>query len=192
MSIPSEPALRAEALEALLTEKSLVTADGLDAIIEMYNERVGPMNGARVVARAWTDSDFKRRLLADGTSAIAEYAFEGGQIDELVVVENTDEVHNVVVCTLCSCYPWALLGLPPRWYKDPAYRSRVVREPRKVLAEFGLDIPAGKRVRVWDSSAEVRYMVLPQMPERLRGESEETLIAAIERDSMIGVAVVQP
>ena len=192
MSIPSEPALRAEALEALLTEKSLVTADSLDAIIEMYNERVGPMNGARVVARAWTDADFKQRLLADGTSAIAEYAFEGGQIDELVVVENTDEVHNVVVCTLCSCYPWALLGLPPRWYKDPAYRSRVVREPRKVLAEFGLDVPEGKRVRVWDSSAEVRYMVLPQMPERLRGESEETLIAAIERDSMIGVAVVQP
>ena len=190
MSIPSEPALRAEALEALLTEKSLVTADSLDAIIEMYNERVGPMNGARVVARAWTDADFKQRLLADGTSAIAEYAFEGGQIDELVVVENTDEVHNVVVCTLCSCYPWALLGLPPRWYKDPAYRSRVVREPRKVLAEFGLEVPAAKEVRVWDSSAEVRYLVLPERPAGTEDMDEEALAGLVPREAMIGVAVL--
>ena len=188
--IPRIPQIRAEALESLLVEQGFFAPDDLDAIVEMYNERVGPMNGARVVARAWTDEGFKTRLLTDGSEAIAEYQFEGGQVDKLVVVENTDEVHNVVVCTLCSCYPWALLGLPPRWYKDPAYRSRVVREPRQVLKEFGLDVPQEKKVRVWDSSAEIRYMVLPQMPDRLRGMSADELPELIDRDAMIGVAVV--
>ena len=150
----------------------------------------GPMNGARVVARAWLDPEFKSRLLTDGTEAVAEYGFEGGQVDKLVVVENTDEVHNLVVCTLCSCYPWAMLGLPPRWYKDPAYRSRVVREPRAVLAEFGTEVPDAKSVRDWDSSAEVRYMVLPEMPAEWSGEDVETLAGRVSRDSMIGVTLL--
>ena len=190
MSDVNDPALRAEALESLLVEKGYFQADDLDRILEMFNERVGPMNGARVVARAWRDASFKAQLLADGTAAIESYGFEGGQVDKLVVVENTAEVHNVVVCTLCSCYPWAMLGLPPRWYKDPAYRSRVVREPRRVLGEFGLDLPSEQKVRVWDSSAEVRYMVLPQMPTRLADADDETRVAAISRDAMIGVALV--
>ncbi len=191
MSELTTPALRAEALEDLLVEQGLFAPEQLDAIIEMFNERVGPMNGARVVARAWTEPTFKARLLEDATTAIAEYAFEGGQVDKLVVVENTDEVHNVVVCTLCSCYPWAVLGLPPKWYKDPAYRSRIVREPRRVLEEFGLEIAQNKTIRVWDSSAEVRYMVLPQMPERLATADETARAAAVSRDAMIGVALVQ-
>ncbi len=191
MSEVSTPALRAEALEDLLVEQGLFAPEQLDAIIDLFNERVGPMNGARVVARAWTEPEFKARLLDDATAAIAEYQFEGGQVDKLVVVENTDEVHNVVVCTLCSCYPWAMLGLPPEWYKDPAYRSRIVREPRRVLAEFGLQIADGKTIRVWDSSAEVRYMVLPQMPERLATADETVRAAAVGRDAMIGVALVQ-
>jgi nitrile hydratase len=191
MSEVSTPALRAEALEDLLVEQGLFAPEQLDAIIDLFNERVGPMNGARVVARAWTEPEFKARLLDDATAAIAEYQFEGGQVDKLVVVENTDEVHNVVVCTLCSCYPWAMLGLPPEWYKDPAYRSRIVREPRRVLAEFGLQIADGKTIRVWDSSAEVRYMVLPQMPERLATADETARAAAVGRDAMIGVALVQ-
>lgn len=183
----SVAALRAEALESLLIEKGLLDTDAVDDVIVRYNERVGPMNGAQLVARAWTDEDFKKRLLADGTRAIEEFGFEGGQVDKLVVVENTDALHNVVVCTLCSCYPWAVLGLPPKWYKDPAYRSRVVREPRAVLAEFGTELPDDVRVRVWDSSAEVRYMVLPQMPEGWRGLAAEALAAKVTRDSMIGV-----
>ncbi len=191
MSEVSTPALRAEALEDLLVEQGVFAPEQLDAIIEMFNERVGPMNGARVVARAWTEPDFKARLLNDATEAIAEYQFEGGQVDKLVVVENTDEVHNVVVCTLCSCYPWAMLGLPPKWYKDPAYRSRIVREPRRVLEEFGLQVADSKKIRVWDSSAEVRYMVLPQMPERLLTADETARAAAVGRDAMIGVALVQ-
>ena len=190
MSDTNDPALRAEALESLLVEKGYFQSDDLDRILEMFNERVGPMNGARVVARAWRDDSFKAQLIEDATAAIEPYAFEGGQVDKLVVVENTAEVHNVVVCTLCSCYPWAMLGLPPRWYKDPAYRSRVVREPRRVLAEFGLDLPAEQKVRVWDSSAEVRYMVLPQMPARLADADDEARVAAISRDAMIGVALV--
>src|SRR5690606_17232121 len=138
-------ALRAEALESLLIERGLLTADAVDEVIATYNDRIGPMNGARVVARAWVDPAFRARLLADGTAAIAEFGFEGAQTEKLVVVENTPEVHNVVVCTLCSCYPWAVLGLPPKWYKDPAYRSRVVREPRRVLAEFGVELPESTR-----------------------------------------------
>lgn len=190
MTDTSGPELRARALETLLIRKGLVTEAAIDDLVTLFNERVGPMNGARVVARAWVDPAFKTALLNDGTAAIAPYGFVGGQVDKLVVVENTAEVHNVVVCTLCSCYPWAVMGLPPKWYKDPAYRSRVVREPRKVLAEFGLVIPPGREVRVWDSSAEVRYMVLPRMPGRLAGADEATRIAAVHRDALIGVAEV--
>ncbi|MCZ6502927.1 MAG: nitrile hydratase subunit alpha [Gammaproteobacteria bacterium] len=180
-------AIRAEALESLLIEKGLLTADAIDEVIVRYSERVGPMNGARVVARAWIDPDFKQRLLEDGTSAINEFSFEGGRIEKLVVVENTEKVHNAVVCTLCSCYPWAVLGLPPRWYKDPQYRSRIVREPRTVLKEMGLDLPADLEIRIWDSSAEVRYMVLPQQPEHSLGKSEQELAQLVTRNSMVGV-----
>ena len=187
---PSVAALRAEALESLLIEKGLLDENVVDDVIQRYNERVGPMNGARMVALAWTDPAFKARMLADGTAAVDFFGFEGGQVDKLVVVENTAEVHNVVVCTLCSCYPWAVLGLPPKWYKDPAYRSRVVREPRSVLSDFGTTLPASQRVRVWDSSAEVRYMVLPQMPAEWQGLSAEELAEKVTRDSMIGVEVL--
>lgn len=186
----SDQALRAEAIEALLVERGILTSGDIDDVITRYNERVGPMNGARVVARAWRDEDFKRRLLDDGSAAIEEFAFEGGEVEKLVVVENTDTTHNVVVCTLCSCYPWAVLGLPPKWYKDPAYRSRVVREPRQVLKEFGLAVDADRKVRVWDSSAEIRYMVLPQMPAAWSGLTERELAARVTRDSMIGVATL--
>ncbi len=182
--------LRVEALESLLIERKLLDSQRVDELIELYNERVGPMNGARVVAKAWTDPEFKAALLSDGSRAIEPFAFEGGQVEKLVVVENTPEVHNVVVCTLCSCYPWALLGLPPKWYKDPAYRSRIVREPRAVLAEFGVTLPASQAVRVWDSSAEVRYLVLPARPAAWGDRSEAKLQALITRDSMIGVEVL--
>ena len=180
-------AIRAEALESLLIEKGLLTADAIDDVIVRYSERVGPMNGARVVARAWTDPEFRRRLLEDGTRAISEFSFEGGQIEKLEVVENTEKVHNAIVCTLCSCYPWAVLGLPPRWYKDPEYRSRIVREPRMVLKEMGLDLPADVEIRIWDSSAEVRYMVLPRQPHDSIGKSEEELAQLVTRNSMVGV-----
>jgi len=183
-------AIRAEALESLLVEKGLLDAARIDDVLTLYNERVGPMNGAMLVAKAWRDAEFKQQLLADGTGAIAQFAFEGGQVDKLVVVENTAEVHNVVVCTLCSCYPWAVLGLPPKWYKDPAYRSRVVREPRAVLTDFGTHLPAEQEVRVWDSSAEVRYMVLPVQPKGWKALSEDELVNKITRDSMIGVEVL--
>ena len=190
----SGPALRAEALEALLLEKGVLDPSEVDAVIANYGERVGPLNGARVVARAWSDEAYRQRLLADGTAAAAELDIvggPGGQMERLVVVENSSTVHNVVVCTLCSCYPWALLGLPTRWYKDPAYRSRVVREPRAVLREFGLEVPADKALKVWDSSAEVRYLVLPERPEGTEGFSEEQLAALVPREAMIGVAVLQ-
>lgn len=183
-------AIRAEALESLLIEKGLLKPEEVHEVVAYYNERVGPLNGARVVARAWTDPAFKARLLENGTQVIEEFAFEGGQVDKLVVVENTDSVHNVVVCTLCSCYPWAVLGLPPRWYKDPAYRSRIVREPRLVLKEMGLELDDDVEIRVWDSSAEVRYMVLPQMPAAAEGKSAAELEALVTRDSMIGVEVL--
>lgn len=184
------PAIRAEALESLLVEKGLLSADAVDAVIQQYNERVGPMNGARVVARAWCDPEFRARLLEDATAAIEEFGFTGGQVEKLVVVENTDNVHNAVVCTLCSCYPWAVLGLPPRWYKDPAYRSRIVREPRVVLAEMGLELAPETEIRIWDSSAEVRYMVLPQRPASTLGMREEDLARLVTRDAMIGVELV--
>lgn len=182
--------LRAEALESLLIEKGLLSVSQIDDVITRYNERVGPMNGARVVAKAWCDSRFKARLLDDATTAIEEFAFEGGEVDKLVVVENTADQHNLVVCTLCSCYPWAVLGLPPKWYKDPAYRSRVVREPRAVLAEFGVQLPAATAIRVWDSSAEIRYMVLPEQPKQWQGKDEGELAALVTRDSMIGVELL--
>lgn len=188
MSDSSPQALRAEAIESLLMEKGLLPPDAVDGVLEAFNERIGPMNGARVVARAWCDPEFKSALLADATRAIEPFEFDGGEVQKLVVVENTPAIHNVVVCTLCSCYPWAMLGLPPRWYKDPAYRSRIVREPRKVLGEFGVDVAADVQVRVWDSSAEVRYLVLPQRPETWQQLNESELAARVTRDAMIGVA----
>lgn len=184
-------ALRAEALESLLIEQGLLTESEIDQTIVMYNERTGPMNGARVVARAWLDEGFRKQLLEDASAAIAPFDFQGGEVQKLVVVENSPTVHNVVVCTLCSCYPWALLGLPPRWYKDPAYRSRIVREPRKVLAEFGLTVADDKEIRVWDSSAEIRYLVLPERPDGSEGLDAEPLAALVSREAMIGVALVE-
>ncbi|MEM1232353.1 MAG: nitrile hydratase subunit alpha [Pseudomonadota bacterium] len=188
MSDTEDAQLRAEALESILVEQGLLTHAQVDEVIVRYNERVGPMNGARVVARAWVDPDFKASLLRDAASAIEPFEFDGGQVDKLVVVENTEAVHNVVVCTLCSCYPWALLGLPPKWYKDAPYRSRVVREPRAVLQEFGVTLAPSRKVQVWDSSAEVRYMVLPMRPQDTAGLTEEALAERVSRDAMIGVA----
>ena len=180
-------AIRAEAIESLLIEKGLITADAVDAVIQKYNERVGPLNSARLVARAWVDPGFRDKLLRNGAEAIEEFRFEGAQVEKLVVVENTRDIHNVVVCTLCSCYPWAVLGLPPRWYKDPAYRSRIVREPDRVLEEFGVTLGDDVEIRVWDSSAEIRYMVLPERPTGTDDLDEDALATLVTRDSMIGV-----
>ena len=185
---PSDITLRVKALESLLLEKGLVEAETLDAIVELYEHNIGPKNGAQVVARAWIDPEYKARLLADPTSAIAELGFSGVQGEDMVVVENTPEVHNLLVCTLCSCYPWPVLGLPPVWYKAAPYRSRAVSEPRSVLEEFGVDIGDDVEVRVWDSTAEVRYMVLPVRPDGTEDLSEEELAALVTRDSMIGTA----
>ena len=182
--------LRAEALEQLLVERGLVDPNVMDSFIKTYEKDVGPLNGAKVVAKAWTDPEFKARLLENGTTAVAELGFKGPQGEHIVVVENTDTVHNVVVCTLCSCYPWPLLGLPPTWYKDPAYRARVVKEPRTVWAEMGLTLPESTEITVWDSSSEVRFFVLPQRPAASEAMSEEELVAIVSRDSMVGVAVV--
>jgi nitrile hydratase len=189
---PDPRALRAEALESLLVEKGLVARAGIDAVIRHYEQDVGPMNGARVVARAWTDAEFRERLLADATAAIAEFGFSGPQGEHMVVVENTVQVHNVVVCTLCSCYPWPVLGLPPEWYKSPAYRSRVVREPRAVLSEMGLEVAPEVEIRVWDSSAEVRYLVLPERPAESDGLEADALAEWVTRDAMIGVSRAAP
>ncbi len=186
-----EVVLRVKALEQVLTEKGLIDPQAVDTMVDYYEHKVGPQNGARVVARAWTDPDYKARLLADGTAGIAELGFSGMQGEDMVVVENTAEVHNLIVCTLCSCYPWPVLGLPPVWYKSPPYRSRAVREPRSVLSEFGVELSEDVEVRVWDSTAEVRYMVLPERPEDSEALSEEDLARLITRDSMIGVAKVQ-
>lgn len=183
-----DPALRVEALAALLTERGLIDSATVDNFIKTYEQSVGPMNGATVVARAWTDPDYRARLLAEGTAAIAELGFKGPQGEHIVVLENTPTVHHVVVCTLCSCYPWPVLGLPPSWYKDPAYRSRVVREPRAVLAEFGLELADDVQIKVFDSSSEVRYMVLPERPAGTEHLSGEELAALVTRDSMVGVA----
>jgi nitrile hydratase len=184
----SDLATRVEALETLLVEKKLVDTKTVDQIIEHYETNVGPLNGAKVVARAWVDPAYKERLLENATHAVAELGFGGPQGEHLVAVENTPNVHNVVVCTLCSCYPWPVLGLPPNWYKSPEYRSRVVREPRKVLCEMGLELSPETEVRVWDSSSEVRYMVLPERPAGTEGLAETELAALVSRDSMIGVA----
>jgi nitrile hydratase len=185
---PSDMALRVKALESLLAEKGLVDPAALDAIIDTYEHKVGPRNGARVVARAWSDRAFRERLLADATAAIIELDCDGGLEGRyLVAVENTHEVHNLVVCTLCSCYPWAVLGLPPVWYKSPPYRSRAVIDPRGVLAEFGVNLADEVEVRVWDSTAEIRYMVVPERPPGTEGWTEEALAALVTRDSMIGV-----
>ena len=181
-------ALRTEALEALMTERGLVPPGTIEAIVRHFEQDVGPLNGARVVARAWADPAFRTRLLDDATRAIAELGFAGPQGEHMVAVENGPRVHNVVVCTLCSCYPWPVLGLPPSWYKDPAYRSRIVREPRRVLAEMGLALGDGVEVRVWDSSAEIRYLVLPERPAGTDGWDEGRLAALVTRDAMIGVA----
>ena len=191
MSDDSPQAIRAEALESILIEKGLLTSDAVDDVITRYSELVGPMNGARLVARAWVDSRFKKRLLADATSIVKSFGFEGGQVEKLVVVENTDKVHNAVVCTLCSCYPWAVLGLPPKWYKDPAYRSRIVMEPRLLLAEMGVGLESDVEIQIWDSSAEIRYMVLPMQPPGTRHLNEEQLAELVTRDSMIGVEILR-
>lgn len=189
-TVPSDPALRVKTLESLLVEKGLVDTAALDAVVEYYEHKVGPRNGARVVARAWTDPAYKTRLLTDATVAIAELGYSGRQGEHMVAVENTPSVHNMVVCTLCSCYPWPVLGLPPAWYKSAAYRSRSVIEPRAVLHEFGLDLPDNVEVRVWDSTSELRYLVLPERPVGTDGMTEEQLAALVTRDSMIGVAQV--
>jgi len=189
--VPSDLTLRVKALESLLVEKGLVDPAALDALIDTYEHKVGPRNGARVVARAWVDAAYRARLLADGTSAIAEFGFSGRQGEHMVVVENTPQVHNLIVCTLCSCYPWPVLGLPPVWYKSAPYRSRAVIDPRGVLREFGLELPETTEVRVWDSTAELRYLVLPERPTGTDHLSEEDLAELVTRDAMVGVAKVE-
>lgn len=183
---PGEIELRVKALESLLTEKGLIDPSALDELVDTYENRIGPRNGAQVVAKAWADPEYKKRLLENGTAAIAELGFSGVQGEDMVVVENTPGIHNMTVCTLCSCYPWPTLGLPPAWYKSAPYRSRVVIDPRGVLAEFGVAVSADKEIRVWDSSAELRYLVLPERPAGTDGWSEEQLARLITRDSMIG------
>jgi nitrile hydratase len=187
-AVPSDPALRVKALESLLVEKGLVEPAALDALIDTYEHKIGPRNGARVVARAWVDPAYKKRLLDDATAAVRELGFHG--VDDMLAVENTPKVHNLVVCTLCSCYPWSVLGLPPVWYKSAAYRSRSVIDPRGVLREFGLQLPDDVEVVVWDSTAELRYLVLPERPAGSEKMTEEELAALITRDSMVGVAKV--
>lgn len=186
----SDVEIRVKALESLLVEKGLIDPAAVDALIDTYEHKVGPRNGARVVAKAWVDPDYKSRLLADGTAAIAELGYSGIQGEDMVVIENTPDTHNVIVCTLCSCYPWPTLGLPPVWFKSAPYRSRVVSDPRGVLKEFGLELPEQVQVRVWDSTAELRYMVLPERPAGTEGMTEDELAALVSRDAMIGIARV--
>ena len=185
--LPSEPALRVKALESLLVEKGLVDPAALDVLIDTYEHKIGPRNGAEVVARAWVDAAYKQRLFADATRAIAEFGFSGRQGEHMIVVENGPKLHNLVVCTLCSCYPWPVLGLPPVWYKSPPYRSRAVLDPRGVLREFGVELPEETEIRVWDSTAEIRYLVIPMRPAGTEGFGEERLASLVTRDSMIGV-----
>lgn len=187
--LPPEPALRVKALETLLTEQGLVDPEALDVIIDTYANKVGPRNGAAVVARAWVDPAFRDRLLQDATAAVAEMGFTGRQGEHVMAVENTPQTHNMVVCTLCSCYPWTLLGIPPGWYKSDAYRARAVRSPRAVLAEFGVTLPQGRAVRVWDSTAEMRYLVVPERPAGTAGWPAEALAALVTRDSMVGTGL---
>lgn len=188
--LPSEPALRVKALETILVEKGLVDPAALDAIIDYYEHDIGPHIGAGLIARAWSDPDFHNDLLRDADALIDSLGHGGRQGEHVVVVENTPETHNMVVCTLCSCYPWPLLGIPPAWYKSDAYRSRAVREPRAVLAEFGVSLPVDTRIRVWDSTAEIRYLVLPMRPDDSDGMSEAELAALVTRDSMIGTGLI--
>ena len=190
-AVPSDPALRVKALESLLVEKGLVDPAALDALIDTYENKIGPRNGARVVARAWVDPAFKQRLLTEPNAALAEFGYGGRQGEDMLVLENTPKVHNLVVCTLCSCYPWPVLGLPPVWYKSAPYRSRAVIDPRSVLREFGLDLPEDVEVRVWDSTAELRYLVLPERPPGTENLNEEELAALVTRDAMVGVANVR-
>jgi nitrile hydratase len=189
-TVPTGAALRVKALETILEKKGLVDPAALDSILEMFETKVGPRNGARVVAKAWTDAAFKKRLLENATKAVAELGYGGPEGGHLVAIENTPKVHNLVVCTLCSCYPWPVLGLPPTWYKSFAYRSRAVRDPRGLLREFGLEIPESIEVRVWDSSAEQRYLVIPRRPAGTENHSEGQLTEIVTRDSMIGVAIL--
>jgi nitrile hydratase len=191
-AVPSDPTLRVKALESLLVEKGLVDPAALDALIDTYEHKVGPRNGARVVARAWIDPAYKQRLLTDATAAIAELGYGGAHGEHMLALENTPQVHNMVVCTLCSCYPWSVLGLPPAWYKSAPYRSRAVIDPRAVLREFGLDLPEDVEVRVWDSTAELRYLVLPERPPGTDGMTEDQLAALVTRDAMVGVKKVSP
>jgi nitrile hydratase len=191
-TIPSDLTLRVKSLESLLVDKGLVNRAALDALVDTFEHKIGPRNGARVVAKAWTDPAYKRRLLADPDAALAELGYAGQQGEHMVVVENTPSIHNMIVCTLCSCYPWPTLGLPPVWYKSAPYRARAVIDPRGVLREFGLELRDDVEVRVWDSTAEVRYLVLPERPADTDGLSEEALAALVTRDSMIGVAKVRP
>jgi len=191
-AVPSDPALRVKALESLLVEKGLVDRAALDALVDTYENKIGPRNGARVVARAWVDPAYKARLLANANDAMADFGFVSQQGDRMVVVENTPRVHNLIVCTLCSCYPWAVLGLPPVWYKSAPYRSRSVIDPRGVLREFGLELATDVEIRVWDSTAELRYLVLPERPAGTERLSEEDLAALVTRDAMVGVARVVP
>jgi nitrile hydratase len=185
----SYAALRARAIESLLIEKGYLTEEAVDYVVSAYEQDIGPMRGARLVARAWVDPDFKQRLLANASEAAKELGVQGFVGENVMAVGNTPEVHNVVCCTLCSCYPWAVLGLPPTWYKSPEYRSRIVREPRAVLADFGLEVPEGKEIRVWDSSSDMRYMVLPERPAGTDGLSEEQLASLVTRDAMIGTGL---
>jgi nitrile hydratase len=188
--VPSDPALRAKALESLMVAKGLVDRAALDAVIDAYEHKVGPRNGARVVARAWVDGAYKQRLLTNSTAAIAELGYGGAQGNKMVVVENTANLHNLIVCTLCSCYPWPVLGLPPVWYKSAAYRSRSVIDPRGVLREFGVELAEDVEVRVWDSTADLRYLVLPERPAGTENMSEAALAALVTRDAMVGVAKI--
>ena len=188
--VPSDISLRVKALETVLAQKKIIDPEVLDKVVDRYQNQVGPQNGAKIVAKAWIDSDYKERLLKDGSSAIAELGLLGQQGEHMVVVENTQEVHNLVVCTLCSCYPWPTLGLPPTWYKSSAYRSRAVIEPRKVLQEFGVNLPDSTEVRVWDSTAEMRYLVLPERPNGTEHLDEIELSKLVTRNSMIGVEIL--
>ena len=189
-AVPSDPALRVKALESLLVEKGLVDPAALDLLVDRFENKVGPRNGARVVARAWVDPAYKQRLLADAPAAIAEFGYTSGQGEHMLVVENGPKIHNLIVCTLCSCYPWAVLGLPPVWYKSSAYRSRAVIDPRGVLREFGTEVDEDVEVRVWDSTAELRYIVLPERPAGTQHLNETELAELVTRDAMVGVAKV--
>ena len=187
--LPSDPELRVKAIETLLLQKGLIDSETLDELIDTYENKIGPQNGAKVVAKAWVDESYKKRLLEDATAAIRELSYQGRQGENMVVVENTPDIHNIVVCTLCSCYPWPVLGIPPTWYKSDEYRSRTVREPRKVLSEFGVNVDSKVKVKVWDSTAELRYLVLPMRPKGTEHLNESELAELVTRNSMIGTGL---